>query len=400
MKAIDEARLRLREGRLDEAERLFRRVLRATPDDVPAGNGLATVLLRGGEARRAVAMLEQLLERDPNEALTQHNLGRAYDACGQGDVAARHYRGALRKRPELHTTRLRLAELLERLGDARGAVLQYARALRDAQRHGRWLDPQTTPPGLVALVETAVQRVEAQRRTITTTVRDAVAARQPHADLSRFDAALPVFLGDRAPDATERRRPVLLLLPDLPAAAFHEPERIEGLAALCGAVEAIGAEALQLPRGAEAVTRHDLLRAGEPVAATLGRCPTVAAALQLPTLARIRAHAPRAAFLSIAPGTRVTPARGATNACIVGHLVLGASPGAGVEVDGQQREWRQGEWLLFDDSFGHEFRNRGDRPVELLAVDLWHPDSTDVERDAVAELIAALGDFTRALEAA
>lgn len=400
MKAIDEARLRLREGKLDEAERLFRRVLRATPDDVRANNGLATVLLRGGDARRAVAMLEQLLERNPNQPLTQHNLGRAFDACGKHEVAAGHYRAALRMRPELHTTRLRLAELLQRLGDARGAALQYARALRDAQRHGRWLDPQTTPPGLVALVEGAVQRVEAQRRSIATTARATVATRHPDADLSRFDAALSLFLGDRAHDATERRRPGFMLLPGLPAFAFHDPARIEGLAALRGAVDAIRSEAAQLPRSADPVTRHDLLHAGEPVAATLARCPRTAAALDLPDLARIRAHAPRAAFLSIAPGTRVTPGRGATNACIVGHLVLAAAPGAGLQVGDQRRNWHSGEWLLFDDSFEHEFWNRGDRPVELLAVDLWHPDTSLVEREAVAELVASLGDFTRALDAA
>ncbi|HJU41002.1 MAG TPA: aspartyl/asparaginyl beta-hydroxylase domain-containing protein, partial [Tahibacter sp.] len=47
-------------------------------------------------------------------------------------------------------------------------------------------------------------------------------------------------------------------------------------------------------------------------------------------------------------------------------------------------------------TYEHEAWNRSDRTRVVLIFDVWHPDLTDVERAAVTDLVAAIGDFNNA----
>src|SRR6185312_272296 len=77
-----EARELLRQGRLLEAERLFERVLESAPDDVEALNMVALGELRKGAAPRALGLLERAERAQPDDALTQYNLGRVKETLG------------------------------------------------------------------------------------------------------------------------------------------------------------------------------------------------------------------------------------------------------------------------------------------------------------------------------
>jgi aspartate beta-hydroxylase len=65
------------------------------------------------------------------------------------------------------------------------------------------------------------------------------------------------------------------------------------------------------------------------------------------------------------------------------HLGLQVPPGCSIRVGDETRQWEEGRALLFEDSFEHEVRNRGERRRAILIVDFWHPDLTAVEREAV-----------------
>ena len=63
---------------------------------------------------------------------------------------------------------------------------------------------------------------------------------------------------------------------------------------------------------------------------------------------------------------------------------------------GERREWREGEAMAFDDTYEHEAWNRGSRTRVVLIIDVWNPHLTAAERDAVAVLVGAMGDFNKA----
>lgn len=44
------------------------------------------------------------------------------------------------------------------------------------------------------------------------------------------------------------------------------------------------------------------------------------------------------------------------------------------------RTWREGEIIIFDDSFEHEVWHNGTESRIVLIVDVWHPELTDNER--------------------
>jgi aspartyl/asparaginyl beta-hydroxylase (cupin superfamily) len=62
-------------------------------------------------------------------------------------------------------------------------------------------------------------------------------------------------------------------------------------------------------------------------------------------------------------------------------------------VGNEQREWREGEAWVFDDTIEHEARNGSDRSRVVLIFDVWRPELTVQERDQVAALMAAIDSF-------
>jgi aspartate beta-hydroxylase len=75
------------------------------------------------------------------------------------------------------------------------------------------------------------------------------------------------------------------------------------------------------------------------------------------------------------PGTRVRPHTGPSNERIRVHLGLEVPEGCcGIRVGTIEKSWREGELLIFDDSFEHEVWHRGEKRRLVLIVDFLHPD--------------------------
>ena len=50
------------------------------------------------------------------------------------------------------------------------------------------------------------------------------------------------------------------------------------------------------------------------------------------------------------------------------------------------RTWKEGEFIVFDDSFEHEVWHRGVKTRLVLIVDLWHPDLTAKQKSQLSPI--------------
>jgi aspartate beta-hydroxylase len=319
--------------------------------------------------------------------------------------------------PEALLDRARALEERQRHDEA---LLAYYRAIIESQRLGRWLDPPTTPPELVGRVAYAMRYVKAGRRRVFCQALEGVYARHGHEALARFEDCLALQVGERrAQPPDPRQRPSILYFPGLPPAPYLPRSDFPWLAELERATDAIREELVAVMARAERSERvfasdtaerlglageHGspawngfyFWRHGERRDANHALCPRTSTALERLPLVRIREHAPEVMFSVLTSGSHILPHRGVTNTRVVCHLPLVVPEGCALVVGDERHEWREGEAVAFDDTYEHEAWNRGTRTRVVLIVDVWNPHLSAAERDAVAVLVEAMGEFNRA----
>ncbi|MBC7987615.1 MAG: aspartyl/asparaginyl beta-hydroxylase domain-containing protein, partial [Sphingomonadaceae bacterium] len=136
-------------------------------------------------------------------------------------------------------------------------------------------------------------------------------------------------------------------------------------------------------------TAIHLIAFGERVEANARHCPRTLALFEGFDQPQIAGRSPNLMFSLLAPRTRIPPHHGVSNARVVLHLPLIVPPGCGFRVGGEARPWVVGEGFVFDDTIEHEAWNDSDRLRVVLIGDLWRPELTPVEREAVTAIIAA-----------
>jgi tetratricopeptide (TPR) repeat protein len=123
--------LLLREdGRLDEAARHFREMLRIDPKDADAIGKLAVTYTRLGRPDEAIRQYESALQLKPADASLENDLAAALVAAGRRDEAAPHFERALQLQPDLADASYNYGNLLFNLGRPADAVPHYQAALR------------------------------------------------------------------------------------------------------------------------------------------------------------------------------------------------------------------------------------------------------------------------------
>jgi aspartate beta-hydroxylase len=417
MTSISEPLQLLREGRLAEAERAYERVLERSPNDLQALNIVALAALRSGRPRRALDLLGRAIKVDDRDAPTQFHLARAHEAAGNLPAALAAYECALRLKPEFHLARLHRAAALERAGDSHAALVNFARALKEAQHEGRWTNSATTPQALRPLVEHAARVVRNGRHELFFGLLEPLAQRFGRESLRRVERCLQIQLLEEPaeyPDA--RQQPTFLYFPGLSASPYLDRSLfpwIEALEAQTGVIRDELLGVLGSDAGRERVFTSDELeqqnlrglaeppswtgyyfyRHGERREDNCAGCPQTIRALDALPLARVPAHAPEVLFSVFTPGTQLLPHRGVTNTRLVGHLPLIVPEDCALRVGGEVHAWQEGRVVVFDDTYEHEAWNRSSHTRVVLIFDLWHPGLTEVERLAVSELVVALGEF-------
>jgi aspartyl/asparaginyl beta-hydroxylase (cupin superfamily) len=300
------------------------------------------------------------------------------------------------------------ASLLDRIGDP-GAGEAWAHAL--AQRPEGEL-----PPQMKSVVAHGEQRHAAWLEARAQRLQEATArAEQRAGDEERQRIA-------RFRSNTLRRtrhyhsEPTHFHFPGLTEREFHPRRLFPWLARLEAKTDAISAElqAVMAAERAELVpyiqyadhlplrqwqslnfnpdwTAIHLWKNGRRVEANARHCPHTLALLEQLGQPEIPGASPNAMFSLLAPGTAIPPHVGVSNARLVCHLPLVVPDGCWFRVGGETRHWQRGEAFVFDDTIEHEAMNPTDELRVVFIFDIWHPDLSEAEREAVAALVAADG---------
>jgi len=417
-----EARRALTEGRPQQAEQHYLRVLEYSPGNAEAVTFLATSAMQRREHDRAVDLLQSAVRQNPSDPQVLKNLGVALDAAGDLPGARTALEAALQLAPDHYPARLHLASLYEREGRDHEALASYYRAVTTAQTAGQWLNEATTPRWLLSKVRYAMGLIERGRAALFHGCLSPLAERYGASELVRVRDWLELYLEGRPPLPSDaRQRPKFLYFPGIPSQPYYSRELFPFIAALEDATAQIREEMLACAQdqgGVEpflgtvdpdaignylATTRDQaswdaffFFRHGEAYRDNAARCPRTMAVLNQLPLVQIRDHAPEICFSFLTPGTHILPHYGVTNTRLVMHLPLLVPSGCELVVGGQSHSWREGECVVFDDTYLHEAWNRGDGLRAVLIMDVWNPHLTPVERLAVADLVTSIGDFNRA----
>ena len=358
-----------------------------------------------GNLREAERFLLKAIESSPGDCLLFLKLGGLQRVNGKPDAALEAVQRALSIAPRDFTALLMQASLLDQLGRP-GAAQAWSHALAQM--------PDETPPHLATVIAQAERRVEEW-----TDVREAVMV---EATAQAESQATPDEVHKIRRFRTNRLRrtrpyhsePTDFHYPGLSEREFHPRERFPWLAELEAGTEMMISE-LKVVMAAERAelvpyvqyedhlpmdqwrplnrsldwTAIHLLANGAPVDANARHCPGTMELLGRLPQPNIPNSSPNAMFSLLAPGIRIPPHVGVSNARLVCHLPLIIPEGCWFRVGAETRYWKTGEALVFDDSIEHEAMNPSEDLRVVLIFDIWHPDLSEVERQAIAALVAA-----------
>lgn len=417
-----DARNRLAAGHADAAATAYRQVLQLDADNLEALNALAVHALHRAELRTARELIDHAQRVQPDHPLTLLHEAQLTEAEGDPDHAVAVYQRLLGKRPGMYLARLQLGRLLEDRQGLETAVPHYFRAVTDAQREGRWRGKSTTPPGLQPYVEHAIKVAGQHREAMFAETLRPCRERYGSAALYRIDLAVEVLMARARYTPGNNQAPSFLAIPELPVQRYFDTQRFPQMreleanfAAILGEFEALLPEAGQGVRvfgsdeleqrylsnhhqQAPSWTGHYFYRYGVRNEALHQRCPVTSALIDALPLCRIRDHGPEVLFSLMTPGTHLLPHCGITNSRVVGHLGLVIPPDCALGVDGEHYAWVPGQTVVFDDTYPHEAWNRSQAMRAVLIFDMWHPDLSEAEREAVRALVEVIGDFRKASE--
>jgi len=124
---LQQAMLAQRVGRLDEAEHLYREILRALPDHLGITNNLGIVLKDQGQLAEAAATFRKVLARNGNDALAHINLGNVLRLQGQLEEATASYRRAIALNPRMPLAHANLGTVLCQTGHTEESFASFRR---------------------------------------------------------------------------------------------------------------------------------------------------------------------------------------------------------------------------------------------------------------------------------
>lgn len=415
----------LQQGNVSLAEKCFAQILEVLPDDVEALQFVAGQHFQRGDVVRATALLQHATRARPDNADTMYQLGTVQMANGDLHGAVSSLRRCLELVPGHFIARLRLGLAAEQLGQSHDALVAYFAAINTAQTQGRWLSDATTAPGVREAVQHAMRYVDAGRHALFDSLLEPLRQRHGRSEMRRVEACLAIYLHEQPANLPDpRQQPKFLYFPGIPSQTYYPRERFPEFEALEAATAAIREElraVLEQPRDLEAFLKADtqeqldsmlrgadaqqaawdayfFYRHGQRYDAHCETCPQATALIERMPLSRIREHGPETLFSVLRPGTHILPHRGVTNTRLVTHLPLIVPKGCALNVGGEIHEWQEGRCVTFDDTFEHEAWNRSDQTRVVLIMDCWNPDLSEAEREAVAALVAGIGDFNRSSE--
>jgi len=360
--------------------------------------------LQSGDGETAEATFLQVIAAGTEQGAVYLALAFARVNQGNGQGALEAVDRALELEPRNVRALLFKADHLGRLGQERSSLefyegaLQVASGLRDI--------PQDVVQGL----NRARSISDRYAADYSQYLLDSLAERGFDGQSSRrFAESLDIALG-RKP--VHYQQPTRYYFPGLPQRTFYDRTEFDWVAQIEEQTEAIRNELSALMAdegnfspylevdsarphlndrsnmGSMDWSAHYLWRDGEPLTQNLDRCPATAAALSAVPMPMVAGQTPSALFSRLAPGATIPPHHGVLNTRLICHLPLIVPKDCGaLRVGNEQRSWREGELLIFDDSMEHEAWNHSQHDRVVLLFDIWRPELNESERHWVSELL-------------
>lgn len=409
---IEAATTAVNQGRWNEAEQLWNKVLVLDPKHPQALYSLGVHAFKRGQLAEALKALQAAHAVAPQDPVVLLSISVVLREQDDGDGELKAIEAALAADPYFLAGLLAKASHLERHGRPRAATAVYRNALKVAPQEPHW-------PALLRSQllhgRAQVQRIGIELAAfLAERIGTRLSAMTP-AEAQRWREAGAILSGQSQsyPSVCSR-----LQVPRLPAIPFFERDTFDWVEALEARTDAITAEL----KAAMAQDRDEftpyiayqpgtpvnqwqelnhsrrwssyfLWRNSQPVTEHLQCCPQTAQALAAVDMADIGGLCPNAMFSALAPHTRIPPHHGETNARVIVHLPLVVPEHCLYRVGFEQRRWKVGEVLIFDDSIEHEARNDSDELRVVLIFDVWNPLLSPGERDMVRTLSAATREF-------
>lgn len=415
-----EAHACARRGEVLKAELLYAGVLRDDQGCAEAARAIAGLAAHRQDWARALHHYQLADSSQPGDEATQIEMAQVLCQVDQPDAAAGVLRRALETRPDQPLAWLLLGDVLELLGQTLAACKARFQAIARAHKLGQWTSVENTSPVLLEQVTRTMAKVQVERRDHLLASFDSTRQAFGAKALERIERALLGYLGEvdtTPPDP--RQRPKFLYIPGLPDLPFHAPQLQPWSAQLAAGWKDLRAEASELLGDQQNFESFLGLKPGQSHAQYVGgdgpcpswdafffyrhgkrfdanhaRCPRTSALLDTLTLCEIKSQAPEVCFSVLSPGSKIMPHHGVTNSRLVMHLPLLVPPDCALNiVNVGEHCWREGELMMFDDTFAHEAWNHSDQARVILLMDCWNPHLSSVEQTAVKQLVEAIDAF-------
>jgi len=128
-KVLEDAKGHYNIGRLDEAERLYQKVLQADPDHLVSLLMLGIIAFRKGNNDAAIVSLNKAIAIKPDYAEAHGNLGTVLFEAGRFDEAVASYRSFIEIKPGIAEAHFNLGNAYIRAGRPDEAIASYKEAL-------------------------------------------------------------------------------------------------------------------------------------------------------------------------------------------------------------------------------------------------------------------------------
>ena len=399
-------------GRWQDAEHLWKKVLKRDPAHAQALTSLGIHALQKGDLQGGIKRLQSARNAAPDDLFVLMTLCDVYQQNGDTEAEIDVINSALAVDAYFVPGVLAKGRWFERSGKASLAATTFANAIKISPPEEQW------PEAYRAQLQHAKRVSESFASSFRSYLTDELSGEVddlPPQLAQRWHEAISVRARCSTPYVSESNQ---LHVPRLPAIPFFDRSDFPFFEELEAQTDIIRAELLAAlekdrdefkpyiaykpgePVNQWAELDHSdrwstlqLWRGGKPVQANLDRCPQTAAALERTAMVSIDGVCPNALFSALAPHTHIPPHNGETNARLVAHLPLIIPDKCHIRVGFETREWRVGEILVFDDTLEHEARNDSDELRVVMIFDVWNPLLTAEERKLVNSIAIASREF-------
>ncbi|MGA9854169.1 MAG: aspartyl/asparaginyl beta-hydroxylase domain-containing protein [Gammaproteobacteria bacterium] len=406
-------------GLLEEATKIYEQILQAAPYHVQALDFLATRAYERGDTNLSLVLLGRSYRASRDRPITCLNLGVVHKARGEYELALDALDRALSLQAVYPMALLHKGSILEALGRQQEAVRAYHKAWIQAPEYQQKLRSEQIPAPVRELLSHSADTIRRARVTLLDKALAPLRSQHYAATIQRAAEFAELYVGNIMPRYTHAmQRPAFLYFPGLQPHAFFERQNFDWVVELEAATASIRQElraVLEQPEVLKPYVQLDtpdpaqwkelnnspqwssfhLYKAGERQTAHCNQCPITAAIVEKLPLVYTQNHSPEIFFSILKPGTHIPPHYGLANYKLAVHLPLIVPADCTIRVGNESRSWTEGQCLIFDDSFQHEAWNNSSELRAVLILEVWNPQLSLAEQQAVVAVLSTIREFER-----